>query len=254
VRNDANASRGLHGWIGPRDLLDVLEMDTAAANQKLGESSFDMLRDANGLSLRPYQVEAIMNAEAVVTGGGKSAVLEMADGTGKTRIVPGMIHRFLKSGRFKRILLLVGQTGSIELTPDVFKDVIIENYMTLDRIHGIHEVGEDDIGRNARIHISTVQRMYDRIYMGDGEMAPTVADYDLIIADEALNGLTPNHEPDNEEFGFDLIKALDYFDAVKIVLTADATRCSAKTFGKPVFVYSRKRAVTEGYLTDHTAQ
>ena len=61
ARNGANMPRVLQGWIGPRDLLDMLESDVAAANKKLSDFSYDPLRDADGLGLRPYQIEAIAN-------------------------------------------------------------------------------------------------------------------------------------------------------------------------------------------------
>jgi type I restriction enzyme R subunit len=46
---------------------------------------------------------------------------------------------------------------------------------------------------------------------------------------------------------------IEYFDAVKIALTATPAMHTTDIFGKPVFEYSYRRAVIEGYLVDHDA-
>jgi len=235
ARNDGNISRVLQGWIGPQDLLDMLESDIASANRNLSEFSYDLLRDKDGLNLRPYQIEAIEKTEAAVVEGSQTALLEMAAGTGKTRIVPGMIYRFLKTGRFKKILLLVDNTVPGGRIPDVFKDVMVENHMPLDQIYDIEILDDLDdkeilIGRDTKIHLSTVQILFERIFINGGESVPSVADYDLIISDEA-----------HREYALDMNRyraVLDYFDSVKIVLTADSGLAASENFGKPVFTYS----------------
>ena len=54
-------------------------------------------------------------------------LLAMATGTGKTRTVLGMIYRFLKTNRFRRILFLVDRTSLGEQASDVFKEVKLED-------------------------------------------------------------------------------------------------------------------------------
>ncbi|MCL2497373.1 MAG: DEAD/DEAH box helicase family protein [Symbiobacteriaceae bacterium] len=243
ARSEADSPKVLQGWIGPQDLQEMLTFDVAAANQELSDYSYDLLRDKDGLSLRPYQIEAIEKAEAAVIGGSNSALLEMAAGTGKTRLVPGMIHRFLKSKRFKRILLLVDSATGGE-TPSVFKDVHIENYLSLEQIYDVEILGDTPRGGDKKIYISTVQEVYESVFLSSGEATPPVTAYDLIIADEACQGY------DSDEYR----EVLAYFNAVKIVLTADAVQYAPGFSEKPVFTYSRNRAVAEGYLTDSTEQ
>jgi type I restriction enzyme R subunit len=243
----------LQGWIGPQDLVDVLKLDIDAANRKLSDFSCDLLRAKDGLALRPYQIEAIEKTEAAVKSGQQTALVEMAAGTGKTRIVPGMIYRFLKTGRFKRVLVLVNNSGGGRI-PDVFKDVMIENNMPLEQIYDINSPAGKGIGRNTKIHVSTVQTLFDRIFIDGGASTPQVTDYDLVIADEAYSAYTAGRATDGEEQLYDSDRAseyravLDYFDAVKIVLTADSAQHICKNFGKPVFSYSHNSAVAEGYL------
>lgn len=78
-------------------------------------------------------------------------------GTGKIRTVLGMIYRFLKTNRFKRILFLVDRTSLGEQTQDVFKEVKLEELMTLDEIYNIKWLDEKTIDKETRIQISTAQ-------------------------------------------------------------------------------------------------
>ena len=46
---------------------------------------------------------------------------------------------------------------------------------------------------------------------------------------------------------------IEYYDAVKIALTATPALHTTQIFGKPVYNYSYREAVIEGYLVDHDA-
>jgi type I restriction enzyme R subunit len=258
ARCETNMARVLQGWIGPQDLLDILALDISAANQKLKDFSYDLLRDEDGLGLRPYQIEAIEKTEAAIINGNQTALLEMAAGTGKTRIVPGIMHRFLQAGRFKRILLLVGPAAYGGQTPEIFKDVMIENHLALEQIYDIKTLDDTGLGKDTKIQVSTVQALFERIFINSDEPGPSVTDYDLIIADEACREYTPDRAISGEEDSYgnrsdhvnEYHAVLDYFDAIKIVLTADSSQHAADIFGKPLFKYSHRRAVSEGYLSD----
>lgn len=101
----------------------------------------------------------------------------MATGTGKTRTVLGMIYRFLKTERFRRILFLVDRTALGEQAQDVFEEVKMEDLLTLDDIYNIKGLEDKTIDKETRIHISTVQGMVKRIMYNDGETMPAVSDY-----------------------------------------------------------------------------
>ena len=131
LRDPSNAPMALRGWMSPIGMAELLEKDIESGNRKLGDMSFDLLQDKNGLKLRDYQVEAIEAAEDAIIGGKKTVLLAMATGTGKTRTVLGMIYRFLKTGRFHRILFLVDRNALGQQAEDVFKDVKLEDMMTL---------------------------------------------------------------------------------------------------------------------------
>lgn len=261
LRSGANAPKALQGWINPQGLMEQLEKDIVAANAALQNTPFDLLRDPDGLNLRKYQINAIEAAEQAVIDGKQTVLLSMATGTGKTRTILGMIYRFIKSDRFKRVLFLVDRTALGEQAEDVFKEVKIEELMTLDSIYNIKGLDEKEIDRETKIHIATVQSLVKRILYPEGDMMPSVTDYDLIVVDEAHRGYILDKEMSETEMLYrnqdDYISkyrtVIEYFDAVKIALTATPALHTTEIFGKPVFNYSYREAVIDGYLVDHDA-
>lgn len=261
LRSGANAPKALQGWISPQGLMEQLEKDIAAANAALQNTPFDLLRDPDGLNLRKYQISAIEAAEQAVIDGKQTALLSMATGTGKTRTILGMIYRFIKSDRFKRVLFLVDRTALGEQAEDVFKEVKIEELMTLDSIYNIKGLDEKEIDKETKIHIATVQSLVKRILYPENDTMPSVTDYDLIVVDEAHRGYILDKEMSETEMLYrnqdDYISkyrtVIEYFDAVKIALTATPALHTTEIFGKPVFNYSYREAVIDGYLVDHDA-
>lgn len=262
LRQSDNVPKALHGWISPDGMMEMLEKDIHAGNQALKDLSYDLLRDKDGLNLRDYQVKAIQAAEKAVMEGKRTALLAMATGTGKTRTVLGMIYRFLTTNRFRRILFLVDRTALGEQAHDVFKEVKLEDLMTLDEIYNIKGLEDKLIDKETRIQVATVQGMVKRIlYTEDGDSKPSVTDFDLIIIDEAHRGYILDKEMDDAELLYrdqrdyqsKYRSVVEYFDAVKIALTATPALHTTEIFGQPVFKYTYREAVIEGYLVDHDA-
>ena len=261
LRIASNAPKALHGWISPTGIQELLEKDVQSGNQNLQAMPFDLLRDKDGLNLREYQLKAIQAAENAVIDGKQTVLLAMATGTGKTRTVLGMIYRFLKTGRFRRILFLVDRTALGEQASDVFKEVKLEDLMTLDDIYNIKGLDDKIIDKETRIQVATVQGMVKRILYNEGDMIPAVTDYDLIIVDEAHRGYLLDREMGEDdllyrnqvEYQSKYRAVIDYFDAVKIGLTATPALQTTEIFGQPVYKYTYREAVIEGYLVDHDA-
>ncbi len=261
LRNSSNAPKALQGWISPQGIIEQLEKDISSANAALQNTPFDLLRDPDGLNLREYQIRAIEAVEAAVVEGKQTALLSMATGTGKTRTILGMIYRFIKSDRFKRVLFLVDRTALGEQATDVFREVKIEELMTLDSIYNIKGLDEKEIDRETKIHIATVQSLVKRILYSESDTMPSITDYDLIVVDEAHRGYMLDKEMSETEMLYrnqdDYISkyrtVIEYFDAVKVALTATPALHTTEIFGKPVFNYSYREAVIDGYLVDHDA-
>lgn len=261
LRESANMPKALRGWISPDGMLKLLESDIEKADKALQTLPYDFLRDKDGLNLRQYQLNAIQAAENAVINGQKIILLAMATGTGKTRTVLGMIYRFLKTGRFNRILFLVDRTALGEQAEDVFNEVKLEDLKTLNDIYDIKTLEDAVFEDETKVHIATVQGMVKRLLYNDEERQPSVTDYDLIVIDEAHRGYLLDKEMGEDELLYrDQLDyqskyrmVIEYFDAVKIALTATPALHTTQIFGKPVFKYTYREAVIEGYLVDYDA-
>ena len=156
---------------------------------------------------------------------------------------------------------MVDRTALGDQAQDVFSEVKIEDLMTLDEIYNIKKLGDKDIDKETKIHVATVQSLVKRIIYNEGETMPSVTDYDLVIIDEAHRGYILDKEMGEDELLYrnqeDYVSkyrtVIEYFDAVKIALTATPALHTTEIFGKPVFNYTYREAVIEGYLTDHDA-
>lgn len=261
LRKESNIPKPLRGCVSPHGVEEWLCKDIVSSNETLKNTSKDFLTDKDGLNLREYQIEAISAVENAIIDGKEKALLSMATGTGKTRTILGMVYRFLKTGRFKRILFLVDRTALGEQAQDVFKEVKLEDMMILDEIYNIKNLEDKDIDSVTKIQVATVQSLVKRIMYNEGETMPAVSDYDLIIVDEAHRGYILDKEAGEDELLYrnqdDFVSkyrtVIDYFDAVKVGLTATPALHTTEIFGKPVYEYSYRRAVVEGYLIDHDA-
>lgn len=261
LRESANMPKALRGWISPDGMLKLLESDIEKADKALQTLPYDFLRDKDGLNLRQYQLNAIQAAENAVINGQKNILLAMATGTGKTRTVLGMIYRFLKTGRFNRILFLIDRTALGEQAEDVFNEVKLEDLKTLNDIYDIKTLEDAVFEDETKVHIATVQGMVKRLLYNDEERQPSVTDYDLIVIDEAHRGYLLDKEMGEDELLYrDQLDyqskyrmVIEYFDAVKIALTATPALHTTQIFGKPVFKYTYREAVIEGYLVDYDA-
>ena len=261
LRQPDNIPKALHGWISPVGIQEILAKDMQAGNRNLRSMTYDVLRDRDGLNLREYQIRAVQAAEKAIIEGKPTALIAMATGTGKTRTVLAMIYRFLKTKRFRRILFLVDRNALGNQTADVFKEVKLEDLMTLNEIYNVKGLDDKEFEKETRVQIATVQGLVKRILYSDEGRKPAVTDYDLIIVDEAHRGYILDHEMGEDELLYrDQVDyqskyraVLDYFDAVKIGLTATPALQTTQIFGEPVFNYTYREAVIEGYLVDHDA-
>lgn len=228
VRESFNAPKALSGWSTPEGIEQALEKDIVEADKKLAATGYEVLQDPDGLNLRYYQIEAIQAAEKAIAEHKQTALLAMATGTGKTRTVLGMIYRFLDAGRFKRILYLVDRTSLGDQTMDTFKEVKLKELLTLNQMYDVKSLEDKEFEKDTRVHIATVQSLVKRIMYNESDKSLGVSDYDLVIVDEAHRGYILDKEMgddevlyrDQNDFRSKYRAVIDYFDAVKIALTA----------------------------------
>lgn len=252
VRQDDNPRRVLQGWYSPLGLRAYLKQNRAEAEQRLGGMGFSF-----DFPLRPYQREAIEAVEAAIGSGRSNCLVAMATGTGKTKACIALVYRLLKSERFRRVLFLVDRSALGEQAANAFNETRMENLQTFADSFGIKELGERVPQEDTMVHIATVQGMVKRILYSDER--PSVDQYDCIVVDECHRGYLLDRELSDTELTFrdqsDYVskyrQVIDYFDAVKIGLTATPALHTVNIFGDPVFTYSYPEAVIDGYLVDH---
>lgn len=255
LRRPDNLRHPLPTWYSPQGLIDTLSQDIDQAHQRLEQEGFDY-----NLKLRDYQIKAIQSVESVLSQGQTQLLIAMATGTGKTKTCIALVYRLLKTKRFRRVLFLVDRTALGEQTANVFKDSRMENLQTFADIFEIKELGDSTPDRDTKVHISTVQGFVKRIlYPSDGIAVPTADQYDCIVVDECHRGYLLDRELSDIELTFrdesDYIskyrRVLEHFDAVKIGLTATPALHTTQIFGEPVYTYSYREAVIDGWLIDH---
>ncbi|MDO5978991.1 type I restriction-modification system endonuclease [Flavivirga spongiicola] len=261
VRNERNHSKALRGWYSPEGILELYKRNIQESNDKLKDSNISYLQDKAGLSLRDYQIKAIEAVEKIVRHkpDSKKTLLAMATGTGKTRTIIGLCYRLIKANRFKRILFLVDRRLLATQAINNFEDNKIEGLNTFAETYKVDKLKATIPDLESRLHFSTVQSMVKRLFYGNNEDVLPIDTYDCIIVDEAHRGYLQDRELDDEELNFkdqrDYVSkyrmVVDYFDAFTVGLTATPALHTTEIFGHPVYTYSYREAVIDGYLIDH---
>ncbi|MDO9011694.1 MAG: type I restriction-modification system endonuclease [Gallionella sp.] len=195
-----------------------------------------------------------------IKAGQREMLLAMATGTGKTKTCIALIYRLLKAKRFRRILFLVDRSALGEQAANAFKDTRMENLQTFADTFGIKELEEQAPDSDTAVHIATIQGMVQRLlYAAEDSVTPAVDQYDCIVVDECHRGYLLDRELSDTEMIFrgyeDYIskyrRVLDYFDAYKIGMTATPALHTTQIFGVPVYTYSYREAVIDGFLVDY---
>ena len=251
VRRPASLARPLMDFHSPAGLLDLLSRSKAEAEARLQQEGFAYLH------LRNYQEQAIAAVEAALAANQQRCLLAMATGTGKTRTIIGLMYRFLKAERFRRILFLVDRNALGTQAQENFDEATLEQNLPLSKLYNVAEMGDMAAEAETRVQVATVQAMVKRIFQSD--RPPAIDAYDCLIIDEAHRGYTLDQEMsegemavrDQNQYLSTYRRVLDYFDAVKIGLTATPARHTSEIFGRPVYTYSYREAVADDWLIDH---
>lgn len=255
LRNPDNLGHALDGWYTPDGLMALLKRDEQRSQEQLKTDPFEY-----GFALRAYQQNAIRAAEETIGRGQREMLLAMATGTGKTKTCIALIYRLLKAQRFRRVLFLVDRSALGEQATNAFKDTRMESLQTFADVFGIKELGEQIPDTETAVHVATIQGLVKRVLFGAEDKSPPPVDqYDCIVVDECHRGYLLDRDLSDTELtfrGFDdyistYRRVLDYFDAVKIGLTATPALHTTQIFGAPIFTYGYREAVIDGYLVDH---
>ncbi len=196
--------------------------------------------------------------EHALAQGQSQCLLAMATGTGKTRTIIGLMYRFLKAERFRRILFLVDRTALGDQAQDAFNEAPLEGGMPLSKIYNVAELG-DMAAEAGNPRAGGHRAGHGAPHFLPAMHRPLLDAFDCIIVDEAHRGYTLDQDMtegeqalrDPAQYLSSYRRVLDYFDAVKIGLTATPAKHTTDIFGKPVYTYSYREAVADDWLIDH---
>lgn len=247
-------SRPLIKFHSPEDLVKLFNI-----NKNEFVNSIEIEEFNYDFNLRYYQVEAIKAVEKAILNNSKSSLLSMATGTGKTKTALILIYRLLKFNRFSKILFVVDRSYLGKQAYGDFKNVKIEDQRSLADIYPIKGLTNKNVNENdAKIQIETVQTLVKKI-INKKKNKPSILNYDCIIVDECHRGYLLDREmseeeieiKDQNEYLSSYRRVVEYFDAFKIGLTATPAVHTVDIFGKPIYSYSYREAVIDGYLCDY---
>jgi type I restriction enzyme R subunit len=195
----------------------------------------------DGTSRKPryYQQIAVNRTVEAIANGQDRIILVMATGTGKTYTAFQIIHRLWKSGAKKRILFLADRNALIDQTRrGDFKH--FKDKMTV--------IKHRQIDKSYEIYLALYQGLSgsDEDANAYKEFSPDF--FDLIVIDECHRGSAKEDSSWRE--------ILFYFkNATHIGLTATPKETkvtsNAEYFGKPVYTYSLKQGIDDGFLAPY---
>ena len=255
VRKPFNHRRALVDWPTPDGLKGMLGIDVEAATADLKAQPFEF-----GFPLRPYQKLAIQKVEDQLAHGRRNMLLAMATGTGKTKLAIAMLYRLLAAKRFRRVCFVVDRNALGTQAAGEFSTTRIVSAKTFADIFGLKGLEAAIPDFETKVHICTIQGLVKRVlFTEDPAETPPIDQYDLMVVDECHRGYLLDRELSDAELSFrsqdDYIskyrRVLEYFDAVKIGLTATPALHTVNIFGDPIYKYSYREAVIDGYLIDH---
>jgi len=255
TRKPTNHRRALTDWLTPDGLKGMLEIDAEAAHAELQSQPINF-----AFPLRPYQRRAIETVEARLAEDQRAMLLAMATGTGKTKLAIALLYRLLAAKRFRRVCFVVDRNALGNQAAGEFATTRIVSAKTFADIFGLKGLDTAKPEPETKVHICTIQSLVKRVlYAEDPADVPPVDQYDLIVVDECHRGYLLDREMSDAELSFrsqeDYIskyrRVLEHFDAVKIGLTATPALHTVSIFGDPIFTYSYREAVIDGYLIDH---
>ncbi|MGB1252563.1 MAG: EcoAI/FtnUII family type I restriction enzme subunit R [Candidatus Promineifilaceae bacterium] len=193
----------------------------------------------NTYAPRYYQRIAIQRTITAIAQGQKRILLVMATGTGKTFTAFQIVWRLWKAKRVKRVLFLAD------------RNVLIDQTMTGDFKHFgdvMHKVKNRETPKAYEVYLALYQAVTgteeaQNIYK---QFSPDF--FDLIVIDECHRGSASADSAWRE--------ILNYFDsAVHLGLTATPTETKTVSnsdyFGDPLYTYSLKRGIEDGFLAPY---
>lgn len=190
---DEGDARRIERFISPDDLQRRSDL-------KVLKKPLSQVEHSQNIADRPYQKEASDIITRLYDKGNRAFLLEMATGTGKTRLAAAIIDRFLASRQAERILFIVDRIELRKQAIETFQSTLRDKYKSVPYKPGRH--GE---WGGADVVVATIQSLNIH-YKEDF----TPGYFDLVFNDECHRSI----------YGELPRQVVEYFQATRIGLTA----------------------------------
>lgn len=277
VRSNNYVSRQISTFHTANALKEMFEKDNRISFDWLQNNPVEEIE-----RLRYYQIEAIQSIEEALERGRREMLVAMATGTGKTFFTVAQVYRLLESKLARRILFLVDRKSLAAQAVREFKSFQTTHGNKFNQEYEIYsqkfrreDFGDDEpfnpsilpneyltnpSSSQTFVYVSTIQRMTINLFGHERAFEQSESDpdyeleadkmdipnhaFDIIIADECHRGYTAQETSTWRE-------VLNYFDAVKIGLTATPAAHTVSLFKEPIYRYGVEKAIRDKYLVDY---
>lgn len=230
----------LDAFPSEKELMERYVQESSMTEDELKALTQPYYVSANTYAPRYYQQVAVDRTMDAIARGQKRILLVMATGTGKTYTAFQTVWRLRKSGLVKKVLYLADRNILVDQS-------IQQDFAPLEKV--IHKVNFAKDERETLTSYEIYFALYQQMVGNDEkEHFRELFDpdfFDLVIVDECHRGSA------KEESRWR--RVLAYFDkAVQIGMTATpketAYVSSTDYFGEPVYTYSLKQGIEDGFL------
>ncbi len=230
----------LDAFPSEKELMERYLRESSMPEDELKALTEPYYLSANTYAPRYYQQVAVDRTMDAIAKGQKRILLVMATGTGKTYTAFQTVWRLRKRGLVKKVLYLADRNILVDQS-------IQQDFAPLEKV--IHKVNFAKDERETLTSYEIYFALYQQMVGNDGkEHFRELFDpdfFDLVIVDECHRGSAKEDSRWR--------RVLAYFDkAVQIGMTATpketAYVSSTDYFGEPVYTYSLKQGIEDGFL------
>jgi type I restriction enzyme, R subunit len=225
-----------------RDVSGIFSQEDLFRRQSLFEKERDLatVRLNTGIVDRPKSKQITIESINHFDEGHRTALIQMATGTGKTRVAMAVIEMLRKANKVENILFVADRTALADQAK-------VKGFKKFFKNESINDLRETKTNYTGRLFVTTIQTLTKNGFYE--KFSP--AYWDLIVFDESHRSIY--------DMGNLVMK---YFDAIKIGLTATPRKEQKKdTYelfkcvgGKPTSEYSFDEAIREEILVPYEAQ